>query len=68
MLMVMQIKIKVMTQKCIKKYFNLRKKLKMKIKKLVNNNHKSSNIMELTLLFIPDKHRIKMKLNKLAVF
>lgn len=63
-LIMMQIKIKEMTQKCIKKYFNLRRNLKMKIKKLVNNNHKSSNIMVLTLLIILGKH----KTNKSAVF
>lgn len=63
-LIMMQIKIKEMTQKYIKKYFNLRRNLKMKIKKLVNNNHKSSNIMVLTLLIILGKH----KTNKSAVF
>ena len=39
----------------------------MKIKKLVNNKHKSLNIMELTRLYILDKRKIKMKINKLGV-
>ena len=60
------IKIKAMTQKCIKKYFNLRKSLKMKIKKLVNNKHRLSNIMELTRFFILDKRKIKTRINRLG--
>ena len=65
--MMLQIKIKAMIKKCLKKYFNLRKSSKMKIKKLVNNKHKSLNIMELTRLYILDKRKIKMKINKLGV-
>ena len=58
-----------MTKKCTKKYFNLKKNLKMKINKqknkLVNSQIRLLNIMELTHLFILDNFKIKMKINKL---